>query len=261
MRHLIPLSLLVLSCSLPAIAAEPTTHQWFNTATYNTLENTANESDSVALSSHYYFAPQQHSGVWDDFGYLDTDTNIKLDYFNDDDVNNVGLFAEGFYNNWFASIELADLGETDNHSLSLGYVFAQSLKVSVRLDEFQSDDTVYWFTAQYNHQINENDYLGFTIEADSDVDAWSTSTRYFHHLSNERYVSVDLAYENSGTDSLLSGMANYYFNRNVAIGAGVNDSHLQLEAKYFINSQYYFKAQFSDTEEGEEYTAEFVAQF
>lgn len=261
MRNLIPLSLLAMSCSLPVIASEPRTHQWFNTATYNTLKNTINDNDSVALSSHYYFAPQQHSGVWDDFGYLDTDTNIKLDYLNADDADNFGLFAEGFYNNWFASIELADLGETDDYSLGLGYVFAQSLKVSVRLAEFKAADTIYWFKAQYNHQLNDTDYLGFTIETDDDIDAWNASTRYFHRLSHERYVSVDLAYEDNGVDSVFSGMANYYFNRNVAIGAGVTDSHLQLEAKYFINSQYYFTAHFSDVEEGEQYAAKFVAQF
>ena len=217
--------------------------------------------DATQLSSLYYFAPQQHTGVWDDFGYLDTDTNIKLDYYKSDNDNNFGLFGEGFYGNWFVTIEHSDLSEADNFSAGIGYLFADSLKVSMRLEEFKTFDTIYCFKGQYNHQLNDTDYVGFTIETDDEIDVWELSSRYFAHVNNGSYFAVDVSYNDNNVDSTISGIASYYFSRHFALGAGANDSNLLLEAKYFINSQYYFTANYNALEEGDLYSVKFAAQF
>ena len=259
MRYLLPISLLALSCSATVSAQQSETRQWFNSIEYNTLENTDLDYDSTQLSSHYYFAPQQNTGVWDDYGYLDTDSNIALHYYESNGHDNFSFNGEGFYGNWFVSAELSDLSNLDNYSVGAGYLFNDSLKASVRMQEFEYGDEIFWFKAQYNHQLNDTDYIGFTIETDDDLDNWNTSSRYFNHLGNDRYFSLDVDYQDS--TNALSAMANYYFNRNVAIGAGATDSDLQLEAKYFINSQYYFTANFTDYDSGDLYTVKFVAQF
>lgn len=261
MRYLIPLSILALSCSATVNAQQSETRQWFNSIEYNTLENTDLDYDSTQLSSHYYFTPQQNTGVWDDYGYLDTDSNIDLHYFESDGHDNFSLYGEGFYGNWFVIAELSDLSNLDNYSVGAGYLFNDSLKASVRMQEHEYGDEVYWFKAQYNHQLNDSDYIGFTIETNDDTDIWNTSSRYFSHLGDDRYFSLDVDYQGNDANNTLSAMANYYFNRNVAIGAGATDSDLQLEAKYFINSQYYLTANFTDYDSGDLYTVKFVAQF
>lgn len=264
MRYLAPLSLLVLSATLSVSAkAEQTdSRQQFNTVQYNTLENSTYDFDATLLSSHYYFAPQQHSGVWDDFGYLDTDTNIKLDYYNSDVNENFSLYGEGFfYDNWFAAAEIFDLSETGDFSVGAGYLFNDALKLSVRLEEYEDFDSSDWVKAQYNHQLNSTDYIGFTAETDDEVQVWNLSSRYFARLANDGYLAIDAGYNHSDFDSVFSALASYYFNRHLALGAGVDDSNLLVEAKYFIDSQYYFTANFTDFDHGDLYTVEFVAQF
>ena len=261
MRYFLPISLLSLSCSATVNAQQSETRQWFNSIQYTTLENTGYDYDTMYLSSHYYFAPQQNSGVWDDYGYLDTDSNIKLDYSNNDLANSFAVFGEGFYGNWFANLEFSDLSETDDYSVGVGYLFADDLKVSVQMQEFENIDTIYRFTAQYNYQLNDSDYLGLTADTDDELEIWSLSTRYFAHLNADSYLAVDVAYHYNNFNPYITSLANYYFNRHVAVGAGVADSKLLLEAKYFIDSQYYFTANFFDRADGEVYSIKFVAQF
>ncbi|WP_231609628.1 MULTISPECIES: hypothetical protein [unclassified Pseudoalteromonas] len=56
-------------------------------------------------------------------------------------------------------------------------------------------------------------------------------------------------------------LANYYFNKHVAVGIGSNDSDLVIEGKYFINDSYYFTANYTDNDNYDVYNLSFVAQF
>ena len=85
MRYLIPLSLLALSCTASVNAEQSaSTKQWFNTINYAKIDSRYYSDNVYGLSTHYYFEEQQSSGVLDDYGYLDTDSNIGLNYFNSD---------------------------------------------------------------------------------------------------------------------------------------------------------------------------------
>ncbi|WP_282130728.1 putative porin [Pseudoalteromonas aliena] len=128
MRVLIPLYLLTLSCT-PSLHAETSeSKQWFNAINYSKVNNESRnyESEAYTVASRYYFSPQEHSGVWDDFGYLDTDSNIAINYANDSFSNSNGIFGEGFYSNVFSTLEIANLSETSDYSLGFGYLFADA---------------------------------------------------------------------------------------------------------------------------------------
>ncbi|MEI8706040.1 putative porin [Pseudoalteromonas sp. B62] len=174
MRFLMPLTLLTLSCTASANAEQSESKQWFNSINYAKIDSDYYSDDVYGLSTHYYFEEQQNSGVWDDYGYLDTDSNIGLNYFNSDSYSGKGIFGEGFYGNAFATFELPNIGDADNYSLGLGYLFADSLKVSVRMLDYEYSDTVYLFKAQYNHEINDTDYIGFTVETDDETESWDS---------------------------------------------------------------------------------------
>lgn len=64
--------------------------------------------------------------MWDDFGYLDTDNNIAINYANDSFSNSNGIFGEGFYGNVFSTLEIAGLSEASDYSLGFGYLFADA---------------------------------------------------------------------------------------------------------------------------------------
>ena len=261
MRYILPISLLVLSCSGAVSAQQSNLKQWFNSVDYTKLDSKLNSADTYAVTTHYYFEEQQSSGVWDDFGYLDTDSNIGMRYFDSDNDNTLGAFGEGFYGNVFATFEIADIDNSDNYSLGLGYLFTESLKVSARMQQFEYEDTIYLFEAQYNHQINDTDYIGFTIETDDEIESWDISSRYFAHLTDDNYLALDVSYLNIGEDPTFNVLANYYFSKNLALGIGSNDSDLVLEGKYFFNNSYYLTAGYTDYEQSDVYSIKFVAQF
>ncbi|MBQ4832106.1 putative porin [Pseudoalteromonas sp. MMG010] len=254
------LLLLLLCCSTNVLAnvdnSEP--KRWFNTLQYSKI--TPDSINAYQATSSYFFADQQHSGVWDDYGYLDTDSNVSISYQNIDSESVTGFYGEGFINNWFVLAEVSDTDNFNNNTLGFGYVYNDNLKAAVRLESVENDNNTLWFSSYYNTQINDTDYFGAGFEIDEHVDNWQVSSRYFSHLGNSRYFTLDTAYEN-GEDNVFSALANYYFNTQFALGAGIQDSHLQLEAKYFINSRFFFTANFTDYDEGDETSIQFSAFF
>lgn len=127
--------------------------------------------------------------------------------------------------------------------------------------DYEYGDTVYLFKAQYNHQINDTDYIGFTVETDDEIESWDLSSRYFAHLYDDSYFTINIDYLNTGDDPFFNVLANYYFNKHVAVGVGLYDSDLVVEGKYFINDSYYFSANYTDKNNYDIYNLSFVAQF
>ena len=261
-KQLAPIALATLAYTNCSIATEQQVgKQWFNSIDYTYLEHDDYNSDGYQLVSHYYFEEQQSSGVLDDYGYLDTDSNIRVNYFNTDSTDYLGMFGEGYYKNWFVTGEIYDVDDTDNYTVGVGYLFADALKVSVNKNEREYGDDYWRLKAQYNHQINEKDYLGFTAETDDELDYWNISARYFNHLSGSQYITVDVGHQDSVYDSASNAMLSYYFGNHYAIGAGIDDSELVLQGKYFFNDQYYVTANYTERGSGELYNIRFVAQF
>ncbi|BBN83381.1 hypothetical protein PA25_33660 [Pseudoalteromonas sp. A25] len=256
MRYLLPIMTLVLPLS--AFANTTTEKQWFNSAQY------ANEQRDNALSGYksfnqmnfastYYFAPQQSTGVWDDYGYLDTDSKVSVNYTDSDRDNFFGVSGEAFFNNWFVNAEVNDLSDEDSHSIGFGYLYNDNLKVSVKnvRNEGRSDDV--WVEAAYNHQINESDYLGFTARVQDSPDDWSISGRYFKKLDAGQYFTIDASHDDyaHSRGSVTRIMANYYMTENWAFGIGANDSNLELGATFFLSDTYYYKASFINADNGD----------
>ena len=261
-KKLAPIALATLAYSNCSIATEQqVSKQWFNSIDYTHIENHRYSFNAYHLVSHYYFEEQQSSGVLDDYGYLDTDSNIRVNYFNSDYTDYLGLFGEGFYKNWFVTGEIYDVDDTDDYTLGIGYLFADALKVSVNRDVREYGDDYFRLKAQYNLQINDKDYLGFSAETDDELDVWNVSARYFNHLSGSHYITVDVGHQDSLYNSASNAMISYYFGDHYAIGAGLDDSELVLQGKYFINDKYYLTANYTESGSAELYNLKFVAQF
>ncbi|WP_419146787.1 putative porin [Pseudoalteromonas 'SMAR'] len=265
MKQLLSLAAISLLVSTSAAAnAGNVNKSWFNGASYT--HNDGTDNNALMLSSRYYFAPQASSGVWDDFGYLDTDSNIGVSYINDDFDNAFSADGEGFITNqWFVSGSISDLGNADDHySLGFGYLYNDNLKLSVRQEEYDNGDAT-WFKAQYNHPLNNTDYVGFSIETEDQLDAFNLGARYFRHVGGDSYFAIDVEHNRIDNDfvddSITNIMANYYFTRHLALGLGSYDSDLAVEGKYFFNDTYYLTANVVDTEGGETSSLNFVAQF
>jgi hypothetical protein len=118
--------------------------------------------------------------------------------------------------------------------------------------------------AEYNHQINEHDYFGVTLDTESDFDTWTLSGRYFKKLSGDQFISLDVQNEKdySFDEDYTSAVVNYYMNRNLSFGVGSYDSDLGVQAKYFFNDKFNIGGSVIDYDGfGEVYQLSFTAQY
>ncbi|KZN43859.1 putative porin [Pseudoalteromonas luteoviolacea] len=222
---------------------------WFNQAVYTKFEDA--DVHSWQVSSHYYFAPQAYFGVWDDFGYLDTDSNILLTYTNDEDVY-TGVEGEAFLGNWFAPLGIADLGNADDdYSIGVGHLFYDSFKASVRHQRLTNGEDITWFQGQLNIDLNTDAYVGITANSDDSLDDWTVEVRYFRGLGGQKFFTLDLSHHNQTTKNHNDFLANYYFNQHFALGVGSHASHLIIEGKYFVNHSFFVKARYQEQSDDE----------
>lgn len=78
--------------------------------------------------------------MFDDYGYLDIDLNILVNYLGGDYYNDIGIFGEYFLNNWFVVVDIRDVRDLDNYILGIGYLFVDVLKVFVNRDVCEYGD-------------------------------------------------------------------------------------------------------------------------
>ncbi|CAH9062463.1 hypothetical protein PSECIP111854_03017 [Pseudoalteromonas sp. CIP111854] len=258
MRYLLPITAFLIPISILTTSAQANDKQWFNSASYAHTEKTS--FNSLRVNSAYYFTPQHNTGVWDDFGYLDTDSKVSVSYTDNDNNNFFSASGEAFYNNFFVSAAVSDLSEEDNHSIGFGYLYNDALKLSIQSRRSDNHSDKIWYQAQYNHQINDSDYLGVTVGIQDNPDDWMVSSRYFKKLAGGAYFSIDASHYNYVySSSVTTVMANYYLNENLAFGLGLLDSRVQLEAKYFISDKYFYRIGYID--EGNMASISFNAYF
>ncbi|KZN53286.1 hypothetical protein N474_21485 [Pseudoalteromonas luteoviolacea CPMOR-2] len=235
-------------CSSLCIANTEKT--WFNQATYTKFEDA--DDHSWQISSHYYFAPQAYFGVWDDFGYLDTDSNVLLTYTNDTDVY-TGAEGEMFIGNWFIPLGIADLSQADeDYSVGVGHLFYDRIKASISHQRLKNGEDITWFQGQLNIDLDPNAYIGLTANTDDSLDDWRVEVRYFRGLGEQRFFTLDLSHHNNSSKNQNDFIANYYFNQHFALGVGSQASHLMIEGKYFVNHSFFVKARYQEQSDDEQ---------
>jgi len=263
MKKLLSVAVIAALSSFSSVADE--SKQLFNNLSYMHLDggDFGRTTNAYQLSSHYFFEKQEHSGVWDDFGYLNTDSNIGVAYFNYDNTRDLSIAGEWFATpKWFVSAGSADVGHiSDDAFVGFGYLFEDKLKVSARYEKHNGTNNRTMLTAEYSHQINETDYLGVTFETKSDFDTWSLSSRYFMHIEGDSFISVDLQHSDYDGFDGTNLIANYYLSRNLSFGAGSYDSDLGIQAKYFFNDKFHLGGSIIDFDSGEVYQLSFTAQY
>ncbi|CCQ10467.1 hypothetical protein PALB_13340 [Pseudoalteromonas luteoviolacea B = ATCC 29581] len=225
---------------------------WFNSIEHVRVDSSSSDNMTM-VSSHYYFAPQGSSGVLDDFGYLDTDTNLQVAYADLPGSNVFSLGGEYFFENEVFLVGGVARSEGDNdHVFGVGYVFNGNVKTSITRND---NDT--FVSAQYLYALNSTDYLGFSAHTDVDFDEYTLASRYLGKRNNGDYVSVDVSYSDSFGSSVTSILGKYYFAQRFALGLGAVDSEITVTGNYFISDEYYLRANYLDSV----YSVGFVAQF
>ncbi|WP_223670744.1 putative porin [Kangiella shandongensis] len=257
----------VLLSSTVSVSAEE--YQWFSDLELSNTDVNGQSIDSVSLSGTYFFDKKQALGPYNEFEYINKVSNVSAGYTNVETGEYYLANVEGelFVNNVLLGLGFSD-DKFDNNptQFSLGYLFNDDFLVRVDATDPEEGDTVYEISAAYNHQINDTDYLGFTLSTDDDTDVVSLSSKYFTHLGGENYFTADFTYIDTDLDNFWKLGGSYYFSKATSVFASVADNDLyEIGAKHFFNENVALYGSFTSQDEdgidAETYTVGLSAQF
>ena len=242
----------------PSIYA--TEYQSFTNLTYSKQNNDIN-FDNYGIHSRYYFDKKQSLGPLDQFKFINTTSYIYggINQLKSKEWANDSSYISGryFYGKWSigggihrSKREGSSKGSMSNH-FNLGYLVNDNFLVqySKSNNAITGDSGV--LSMQYNHQISDTDYLGFSIGSDE-----KAAMTYFTHLGDERYVKVDIGYDHDLIGNKWSTNANYYFDNKTSIFANYQDGRINsVGAKYFLNDNFALSANYSPENSRVDYDA------
>jgi len=265
---LLTLSALLLA-STTAMAAN---YQTLGSINYLKLNNDVVHSDTYGASLRYFLNKKTSLGPLDEFEYINKTSNIYGGFGDGNNANAYQVGGELFVNKWLVGGSYnyldKDNGNDDAYSLKLGYLISDNLLVKAQAMH-NNGDTLYNFSAAYNVQLNNQDYIGFTYNTDDKFNAQTISSKYFAALGNNNFLTAGLSYtknDNSGDDLMAS--VGYYFTPNTSVSASYNDNDdYTIGAKHYFNKNYALGVGYSsnasanDIEDYDLYSVNFTAQF
>ncbi|WP_444883220.1 putative porin [Microbulbifer sp. PSTR4-B] len=232
---------------LMLLAATATAEEYnsFTKANYSNLEK---GDDSFTLDSRYFFSGKETLGPLKEFEYINKVSNVYggFSHLNegseDSDILTIG--GEYFASNGLVlGAQLADWGEENIDTLSVGYLFTPNFLVSLEHEDNDSDNELS-VNARYNHQLNGTDYIGFDFSVDEEFDTRSLSSKYFTHLGGEQYLTIDLDYISYDEDDDYWKLGTeYFFTQRTSVGFTFDEKEeFKLGMNHFFNRNFAVEA-------------------
>lgn len=224
-------------------------------------------SDNLwSVNGTYFFDKKQTLGPLDQFEYINKVTNVSAVFSRYDGENfwTVGgeYFAE---NNLVVSARFTENADFHTTSVGLGYLVSDNFIVRAQAAKPEEGSTDYRFSASYNHQLQGNDYVGFSAYTDDEFDYYGISSKYFASLNDDRYITLGVSLDELNGNSLWGTSADYYFSKMTSVGVSYdkNDNY-SLNAKHFFNQNWALEARFgsnADTSDAKVYSLNVTGQF
>ena len=226
-------------------------------------------NDTISVDSTYYFSPKSTLGPYDQFEYINKQSNVFGGYADDDfgDVTAIGgeYFVEDFVVG--ASYQNADYNSNNEfYTLSAGYFFNPDLLAKVRFVDKKDGDNVTLFSLAYNHMLNDTDYVGITVESDDDFDSRSVAAKYFIDLQQGNYLTLEGTFMSlDEADDQWNVETNYYFSKATSVFASYDkEDNYTFGAQHFINKNIGLKVGYgnnADDSDNDAYFANMRFQF
>ncbi|WP_024605560.1 MULTISPECIES: putative porin [unclassified Pseudoalteromonas] len=261
------LAVIISSILLSSTAAAADSYNSISNLSYKNSDN----NDTVAVDSIYYLSPKKTLGPYDQFEYINKQTNVYGGYADDDsdDVTKVG--GEYFINEFVvgASYENTDLDSGSNrelYKLTGGYFFDPDLLAKVTLVENKDGDDYALFDLAYNYMLNSTDYVGVTLTSDDDFDYRAVAAKYFIDLQQGNYLTFEGKYESiDDAENQWVAETNYYFSKATSVFANYNKQDTySFGAQHFINKNIGVKVGYennADDSDNDAYFANMRFQF
>ncbi|MGS0535399.1 putative porin [Pseudoalteromonas sp. SaAl2] len=234
----------------------------YNSISHVGYKDTDN-NDTISVDSTYYFSPKATLGPYDQFEYINKQSNVYGAYSDDDfgDVTTIG--GEYFVQDFVLGAEYSNLdyaSSTDVIQLSAGYFFNPNLLLKATFEDVEDGENRVLFDLAYNHQLNSTDYVGFTVTSDDEFDYRAVNAKYFMDLQQGNYLTVEGTIsdtDNSGSSWELG--SNYYFSKATSafVTFDKNDDY-SFGAQHFFNKNIGLKAGYANNWDDSDYDAYFA---
>jgi len=259
------LAIIISGLLLSSAAYAADSYQSISNLGYTDTDN----NDTISVDSTYYFSPKSTLGPYDQFEYINKQSNVFGGYADDDfgDVTAIGgeYFVEDFVVG--ASYQNADYNSNnESYTLSAGYFFNPDLLAKVRFVDQKDGDNVTFFSLAYNHMLNDTDYVGITVESDDDFDSRSVAAKYFVDLQQGNYLTVEGTFVSlDEADDQWNVETNYYFSKATSVFASYDkEDNYSFGAQHFINKNIGLKVGYgnnADDSDNDAYFANMRFQF
>ncbi|WP_444902440.1 putative porin [Microbulbifer sp. SSSA007] len=156
------------------------------------------DSDQFMANTTYFFGQKETLGPLKEFEYINKVSNIYGGYnhYNRGSFDRDTFSAGGEYfasNGLVFGAGIVDLWEGNVDYQSIGYLFTPDFLVT--LNHFDNDsDNEFSLDMRYNYQLSGNNYIGFNLSIDEELDSGTLSSKYFMHLGGEQYLTAELRY-------------------------------------------------------------------
>ncbi|WP_372762249.1 putative porin [Pseudoalteromonas sp.] len=200
----------------------------------------SSNNNTVAVDSIYYLAPKNTLGPYDQFEYINKQSNVYGGYADDDFGDVTAIGGEYFIENFMLGASYSNLDSGSHrefYTLSGGYFFNPNLLAKVTLVENKDGEDFALFDLAYNHMLNSTDYVGVTLTADDDFDYRAVAAKYFIDLSQGNYLTFEGKYESiDDAPNQWQLETNYYFTKATSVFANYNkQDNYSFGAQHFIN--------------------------
>lgn len=244
LRLILPL---LLTASTAVSADE---YQTFVGLDYSTIETPFQDSDRYSLGAKYYFDTKSTLGPLAEFKYINTTSNIFGGFSENDGRSNTSLGGEYFNGNFSIGTSFNSADDDDLSLLTVGYLINDDFIIKVHAGSPFGSDSSFAYQAQYNHQLDGSDYLGFSFITNDDFDYQAYSATYFKKLEGQSYLKAELDYHDGDGDSYLSTETTYYFNKMTSVSLMLDeDSNYGFGANHFFNESYSIGANYSSAKD------------
>lgn len=244
---------MTLKYALPVIALAATTavsaeeYQLFTELRADHIRVSGENETNWDLNGTYFFDKKVTLGPLDQFEYINKVTNVSAAFNRAYDTNVFSIDGEYFAENGLVvSAEHSRASGDYVNQIGLGYLVSDNFIVRARAVKPEDVSTTYWFSASYNHQLEGNDYVGFTAEVDDEFDYFTLSSKYFAALNEGRYIAVGVELADNDGSSSWAAEADYYFSKMTSVGLSYDKGDdYSLNAKHFFNTNWALEARFA----------------
>jgi len=206
------------------------------------------DEEGYFLSGTHFFSPKETIGPLGEFEYINKSSRAFASYSDFDNFDSSTIGGDFITENFLVGASYSESEGFDTKRFNLGYFITENFLINAVAYKPDSFDTEYRYSAQYNHELNGNDYLGFTYTTDDDFDNQSISSTYFTHLGDNQYFKATVSYHDSEFDDFWSTRAAYYFNKTTSVVVGYDDDEdITVGFEHFFNENYALSAEYIES--------------